>query len=357
MLHGLMSMLPIVQHFPEDRYIVIQTALGVCSIVEWAHVILGLSLLVRFSEEGITREVRFPPGTSSNEQILVDVTRPPSQYHFLEPYIVLLSTSTKEELFKLKAGPDDDIIDWTCKRPVKGLGSRVLESSTRQSTKKSKIIDETRLMACSFALRMSKNLRRHIFRPMSDHPSSRTGATQAHIPDVKIFDTCCFLFDLDEGEFSSKMVKHYEAVYDNVGFSHLEEHPPSWLAPELEEWKNNSAWKDLVEALKLTCLLILTFSHVTDLESCADFPVCEKVGDILQTSTIYRTQITSWDGKRPVDMVYTDCLSCISLMTSGYLGNSIAAEPDLEETCLLSTRGWSFYVNTFGTTDPSLIGL
>ena len=46
-LHGLLSALPMFQHFPGEHLIQVKAELEVCAIVTWAHCILGLDVLVR----------------------------------------------------------------------------------------------------------------------------------------------------------------------------------------------------------------------------------------------------------------------------------------------------------------------
>lgn len=360
-LHGLMSMLPIVQHFPEDRSIVIGTILGVCSIVEWVHVILGLPILIKFLNGDISREVHLPTGDLTTKRIIVNVHTPPSEV-FDEPYITLLSTSTREQLFKLKAAPDDDLINFTSKRPLKGFCSKMFERSMRQSFGKLKILDEMRYFTYSFAFRMAKNLCRDTF----NWPIPQSGRGPAdhqvhiHIHSSKMVDAFRLLFDRDEGDYSHNLVKDYEAKYDRHGFSYLREHPPKSLLSKLEEWEDGHLWEDLLENLILACLLILTFSHVTDLDSCTDFPVSEKLGDMMHSSNFYNLQIVPWDGEKPIRLLYTDWMQCISLMLHGhneYTAGFSSNKFDFRETCLLSAKGWSFYVNTLGNIDPSYIGV
>jgi hypothetical protein len=122
-------MLPLVQHFPEDRHIYLETDNGVCSIVTWVHHILGLSVLVRLHSNGTFVEYRF----GSSEVIIIDVRSDelplsPSSGQILttDSSITLLSSSDKETLFKMVADPDENKIDAAFKRPAYRYGSDIV---------------------------------------------------------------------------------------------------------------------------------------------------------------------------------------------------------------------------------------
>ena len=66
-------MFPLVQSLPEDRLILIDTAKdgGACSLVVWAHHVLGLTVLVRsYGSENDLIEKQFGTGTSN---VVIDV--------------------------------------------------------------------------------------------------------------------------------------------------------------------------------------------------------------------------------------------------------------------------------------------
>lgn len=144
--HGLISMLPLVQHLPQDRMIVVEMTEGVCAIVVWAHLLLGLTVRVSFLRDNVPVSEHFGDGP---EQLFVQ-----ARYDDREPYITLFSTSssTKESLFTLKAEADGDRIDAAFKRPLRGFAKRLFNKHTPHQKGREKVIEELTLIACSFAM-------------------------------------------------------------------------------------------------------------------------------------------------------------------------------------------------------------
>lgn len=375
-LHGLMSMTPIAQHFPEDRYIVIETMAGVCGIVAWCYVMMGLRVLIRFSGNGTGREVRFPPDDSIAEQVFVEVHLPAQDSRLAQEHaqheasITLLSVSPKEELFKLKTDPDSDNISSTFKGPVKGLARRIFEKITPKRTGRKKILDEMKFIVASFALRIAKNLRREPYggnrsqdqlddevydSNLHDYGPLDVEALRDNIEPGVLLGTCQLLFSASDESFPHKKVEEYVALHEGLDFPDLKRQPPTSLEPILREWKNHereTIWKELVDALTLLVVVILAFTHVTNLESCRDFLLSESLSVLSKSALCCNLFI--WDGTDRVNAKPADWMEIIGLLM---VGHREAADLDLGDTCLLSDKGWSIYTNTFGDSDPSYIGM
>jgi hypothetical protein len=285
---GLMSMLPLAQRFPEDRYIVVETPRGICSIVAWAFLLLGIPILVRIHKAGEYEETRFPPDNTIAERILVDVRthieeRYPNEEPILrEPTISLLSTSTREELFRLKADPDEDIIDSTFKRPARGLAEKILEKELPQRPGRDRVINEIGAITCSFALLIAKKLS-HAMPDVamgpdeteyfieefeeegtnSDAPGEQTRRSDNiprpppyHTSQESIFESGCLLFNITGSKFPRKTISDYTSLYQGRDLYGIEQ-PPSCLKQIFSDWGlKENIWSRLRHAaLQLSVLV------------------------------------------------------------------------------------------------------
>jgi hypothetical protein len=378
-LHGLMTMLPLAQHFPENHYIVIETSQGVCSIVVWAYLLLGLRVLVRLhsdSSESSCTEFRFPPHQQQPEQMLLDVVVNPNPYKKFwgsqEPTVVLLSTSTREELIKLKADQDDQPIDSSITRPARGIANYFLDKATPQRTGRERIMQEMRLISCWMALCVAHIL---VMKPPdgqaeilyeakriasdsdSDDDAEDSGLSPYHISVTRIIDASRLLFDTNDRKSPLNIIEQYASSYKGRKLLEVEE-PPQCIIAIFEKWDRDSKtqvnqriWPQLrYTALKLS-ILILAFAHVTDIDQCCDLPLYE-LDNLLGRSSLFE-EVKKWNGTRHITVKVDVWLEILSLMIIGHVGDDIAFRFDLQKTCLVSNQGWSLYINTFGDSDPA----
>lgn len=309
-LHGLITMLPLVQTLPEDRFIVVETPLGVCSIVCWAHVVLGLSVLVRLYPDDQCVEVRFPTEHTSSEQVLVDCRArypqmdPTGSPLTREPGISLLATTDREKLFSLQADPDDDTIDATFKVPVKGLAARVLRSSTSHVPLQDRLVQEIGLIACSFIVCIAKHLHMvrnlpntfavHDLRPPEDQEGN---SDVEEIPEPaeylasiqNLLDSARLLLDVPGHELDRKLIEDYATMYQGKQLYGIQAAPRS-IASILEEqvpakyWREeNMHWSHLLHMAIQLSVLIVAFSCVSNLQHCGDMPVSARISVSLQS--------------------------------------------------------------------------
>ncbi|KAF4631144.1 hypothetical protein G7Y89_g6989 [Cudoniella acicularis] len=103
---GLLTTLPLVQHFPEQHIIQIECGIGECWIIVWTHYILGLPVLIKTWRNNICTEVSFGP---SPPQIIIDA-RSVVNYMIRDPSLTLLGLvdeKGKEPLFHFQPDPDE----------------------------------------------------------------------------------------------------------------------------------------------------------------------------------------------------------------------------------------------------------
>jgi hypothetical protein len=99
----------------------------------------------------------------------------------------------------------------------------------------------------------------------------------------------------------------------------------------------------------LISVLILAFSNVADLTACDDFLLTGFPTPVARSEVVHR--ISSWNGKSQIPVSENVWLEVIVLMMAGYRQTF-----DPRGVSLISNRGWSVYVDTFGDPDPSYTG-
>lgn len=234
-LHGLIDMLPLTQHFPEDRWISIETRAGICSIVAWAHILLGLSVLVRFGSKGEEDAIRFPSHHAGNEHVLIDI---PDFSPSREDLITLLSTAAREELFRLKAGVDEDKISQTSRSPARGLAWDILDGPASQLEGREIVIEEMSYLSCSLALHTSEHL---CVVPVGP-PTEGIGFLPCPIDRKRVFQAARLLFDVSDRKLSLRQIEKYETIIANGNLDRFESYPSS-IRPILKKMENKDRFR------------------------------------------------------------------------------------------------------------------
>lgn len=379
-------MLPLVQHFPEERLIHLETDRGVCSIITWAHNILGLPILVRLHDSGKIVEYHF----GSSEVIIIDVrskvqesflpSGEPTMRHSL-PTITLLESSGKERLFTMVEEPDEDVIDATFKTSACGYGSKIFNAEVSLEDGRERVIIEMAHIATAFAICISKVL------SVSSNgaPSTASVAVNAlsdtvsggvdveddrsvrdegrsllayEVSKTRIYEAATLLFhDL---KLMRKKVDQYVVKYSERPVSELP--IPEVISAMIQSWPERGTcmtsedaasvaeWSRLRQIAMQLSTLILAFAHVTDLHAASGLPLCQ-FPHLLYGTDLFK-QIATWDGSKPLQIKSDVWFELIVQLTIGH-----TTETSFETTSLISARGWSIFLNTFGDADPSYIGI
>jgi hypothetical protein len=380
-LQGLITMLPMAQHFPEDHYIIVETPTGICSIVAWAFMLLGLSVLVRIHTDDAHRDIRFG---GEQEQVFVNVRQDYSdsrRTYRKDPSIALLSSSAGEELIKLHSDADEDKLDGTHKSPVCGFAHRMLENSIPPRDHAAVAMREMKFIVCSFAICIAKRLCTIVEtgRPLPpvtlevERFAAHSNKGKLHeggsLPEYappkplphaiqhrKILEAAQMLFD--DNSLALGTIEQYAALYSGVKFTDAK--PPSALRSVLREWSNDSegdAGPEVVDGIFFAlqsvavsiAVLVLAFAHVADPWAIRDLPLCQ--GSIIVRSKIYKAA-KAWDGTSALVIAGDVWLELLASLVIGVESDAT----NVDATGLVSNRGWSVFVNTFGEPDPAYAG-
>ena len=391
---GFLTVLPSVQHFPEDNFISIKTGKGVCPIVVWAHHILGLTVLVRnhdITSESHARDVKF--GSASQEHVVIDFSMNfsasafPCTIHPPETFL-LQSCSTYETVLQLKPEEDLHPIDATCREPLKGYGDRVFQNLCYDDNCGTRrLVDELRCLATARAITISKHLcptydlvranytnksdltdgDEQIDATLPDYYITSThhcleprvawvakGRIGARLPNRHIQNASGVIFDnvLFDGSVVEKYVSHYkESIPD-------EENAPEDISILLKELarsqpedKLTPIWELLMDAAETLAVVILALAYVVHATEAAEMPVRGLTTYPLATCS-FRTKLYQWDGQSDLEINEDVWLEVLALLLVGRDGVPL----DLSRVCLLSKCGWSIFASTFGESDPSEVG-
>lgn len=330
--------MPLVQHFPEDRLIYIETPSGVCNIVAWAHIILGLSVVVHVERGADSKEYRF--GTPS-EQVIISCPQA------VVPSITLMSADTKESLFKIVQEPDEDEIDATAKISARGYATRAFDKLVPTESGRENVITEMAFITTAFAICVSRCL--HYARPVKTQEALE-GRERKFIKynpsESAIYEAASLLFDINK--LNRKKLEDYVSLYTNRSL-YLQEPTPRPITLLVQDWNaKDEVWPYLCFAASQLCILILAFAHVINLAGCEAFEMCEHHG-LLARSEL-SIDLATWDGKSPLQIREDVWFEAIALLLVGHTVDS-----DFSEVSLLSNWGWSIYVSTFANSDPSYI--
>lgn len=351
-LRGALDMFPLVQHFPENYLVHIITGQGLCILLVWAHRILGLNVLVH--GEGHRPGFRVGNG---DPQVVVD--HGVEGNHLSEASIILLDSSKEphEQLIKIKSDPDESAIDGTWKITARGFGKTVLETFCDRerglyltAEMSSAIVEEMAPVTGANAQAIGKCLIRQ----------KRRASISEGMPNIKcavermqILKATKFLFDspkLGEQEVSTYQVPK-PFLYNSL--------PPSSIAGALEiardrkhghggeQWAKDF-WYKICKIIQRLSLVVLAFAHVRDLDQCDGLPLCASLELLHPLGNILDR--LAFNSNLEIEISDDTWFHAIALLLIGHTSNI-----DRSGTCLLSDRGWSIYMNTFGVPDPGYV--
>lgn len=368
---GLLSLLPLVQRFPEEHFLHIQTGSGVCSLIVWMHSVLGLSVLVKGSKHpGMrTRESVF--GSDPNRNVTIDIDPDTDK-----DTITLLSCTSNEPLFQLEARHLDSSCP-TYKRPARGSLKYVLENFFSTYEGKGALVEDLSEFICALAIHASTmHASNEIYAasPKSSSPKpSRTvrlsneaqiRVSGKSIPQRTMDAAHMLLCDFRE---TGRVEQYFRLLSHNLISL---KNPPeniaqhfSWIEKESAEypWKMYSQSSLMSLVLRLSGV-VQAFAHVTDIETAGDLPVYAKY-------CVFRKEWEDmfckyYNESHPTKVLETRdgiWFRIIAELMQGHgevdhgLRNKSEPHGGYDQ-CLFSNRGWSLFVNTLGDSKLAFSG-
>ncbi|CAL8575148.1 hypothetical protein XPA_001090 [Xanthoria parietina] len=371
-LQGAVHMFPLVQSLPDDRIVLIDTheGAGACCLLVWAHHVLGLTVLVR-KDDHVEKQF----GSGSNHVVLdlrdksLTWIGNQSTLEIRQPSITLLSVSDNEPLLVLRSEPDEVALDATYKQPAGGYGRKTLEHECGTEAGREALIHELILLALAFAAILAQHLYtkpRSAFNdnkskvpkgtttegiPSGGQPSLHEPSNEGfrcQVPEDGLIRSARFLFN--EPDLSFDLVERHLLAFSRQPLNGemkmprsislmLDENPPKYME------KKETAWQDMLRKVRYLSIVLLTFAFVRDLENSTDLPLSPLLGPLGQGDLMHSWN--RWDGRSNI-WIPEDCwFLVLARLLVGHKGAF-----DSESTCLVSDRGWSIFLSTFGDADP-----
>ncbi|EDP47955.1 hypothetical protein KXX50_006269 [Aspergillus fumigatus] len=305
---GLLGMLPLVQHMP-DHFVDIRTESGLCSIIVWAHHILGLSVLVKTKSERPYQDVRFG---LAPEQVVVEF----DPDHTWKDNTITLLSSAGEELLSLKPEPDEEKIQSSLKRPARGYAERILRKEFNDEEQVERLVIEVSLIICAFAICVSKKLYRvEPLRSVNRSDSSEENISSSNrdekdeeiklqhsIPESAVFEAARVLFDQ---KLDKNTIDDYVQLFKGV--NPLAKPPRSFI-PILKECHDSTrVWNRVTFLAVQLASTVVAFSHVTEMDIASDFLISAAAP---VTMTEFYHNVWSWNGEDLIPVEKTDFLNC-----------------------------------------------
>ncbi|KAI4149226.1 MAG: hypothetical protein L6R39_002559 [Caloplaca ligustica] len=365
-LQGLIDMFPMVQSLPSDRFVHIQIPVGerlcsgVSALVVWAHHVLDLAVLVRpLQQEGQSpRYITF--GDPDLEQVFIEEVDADK-----EAFITLLD-SQKEHLLTIKLEPDaeDALIGSMRRTPVKGWGNALLAekishlrfvAASQAITASRAVVEELQLVTSAFAFIIAKNLiKGSAPEYVDDEDMVDTRRPIVYDTDEhRLLQASRFLFD--NPQISRREIDSYVAQYQ---FKALDEHLP--IPPAVEASarafrsrpKFDNQWSILVENAKKLGIFLIALANITNPGDCEDFMFDGRAFHFMIQHPLFE-QLREWNGKDALGISDDAWLQALAVPLLGYQGR--VWDLPWGKVCLVSDRGWSAWISTFGDADPSYV--
>lgn len=290
-----------VQDFPEHRNLHLRTDHGASTIVVWCYYVLGLSVNVRVS--GV--DVNF----GDDPQIFVEYCGPLQVFAS-----VLDATGENEACFKLSQVEEDPPIQCENRTTARGFARKVMTlSGFSQAT----IDTQARQIAvdCIHLLPLTSqrsNVRSLKLVSMSSQIREHICKSTALLFDIPLLETTLTADLSNEKEQRRTMTR-----------------PGS-----------NVQWAQLL-------LVIISFARVHDLSKCENLPLSlDAFWELSNEEFAVSVKGNQFSGTAP------DTFVSFNIISRLLLGHQYSKE-DVESSALVSSWGWSIFLDAFGALDPA----
>ncbi|KAH7350712.1 hypothetical protein BKA65DRAFT_498851 [Rhexocercosporidium sp. MPI-PUGE-AT-0058] len=395
-MRGALQMFPLVQTLPLDRKVEIVATDGICALVIWAHNILGLTVVV--TNLGIATDPTMPPEVKfggGSEQVIIRAADVYSSvknegYNEMKTSITLLEASNQQNLFTLEPEDTDRQLESSYKVRMKGYGRRILSDAVdlhQIQSGKEAVLQEMIRTSCGIALAISRPLetssrcviakeledRVELFQSLKDGEMfvNSTGS-ENDAGSIKSFDAsehgyndrmeheiefpvgegallkaASLLFK--ENKLDEISIREFATLYTPSKINGSPVMLPSFFNNILQTTSADVAWQYLLTEAERLAILLIAISSIRELDSSPDLPLCYKI-NLLDQHPLYQ-QLLCWNGKAPLWLPEDSSFQALGLLMVGHtmhLDDSL-----LSQTSLISDRGWSLFMSSYGISNPS----
>lgn len=145
-----------------------------------------------------------------------------------------------------------------------------------------------------------------------------------------------------------KEVTHYSTLHEGISLRDLPE--PTVFIGAGEKLRAPSPWNNIIPEVAVVAAQILLFAHVRNLDEASGLLIDTNTSSFRRSDLLKDVQDWKDDAGKILIGNYT-WLRGVSDLMSGSTSRDLPF--DLKGVSLLSDRGWSAYVPTFGVPDPA----
>jgi hypothetical protein len=357
-------MAPWIQHWPENHIMTAEIGTGICFLVVWTHLVLGIPVLVKVHwKTGLNSEVSF--GVSP-EIFIINFYE-----HGVTSTITLLSQSdpgVEREKLTIRAGPDEEELRADPHAPAKGYAIKVFETMTTSGGMQKRLLSEFSSLTLAFAHLISEHISiitgGSSLAPQTPSDVSITESMEidytAPLPDINAWkdfeDTyievpksklATAVNVLFEGQkWSQGQLDQFKNLYYGKRLTWIKD-PPDFIKPLLQEDSNPYLWRDLRNSALRLGQLALAFTQVQVPDDYSLLPLGLFQGPF---GTELGDRVYIWQGEGPIRVNGDVWFQTIARAMIGVSGSE-----NFTSACVVSERGWSIFYNTLGDPDPGLI--
>ena len=364
-LQGLLDMLPMVQTLPNDRMLHIQIPVGenlesgISTLVVWAHHNLDLTVIVRprAIDGNLPKVIQF--GNSDSEQVLIEEI---AADH--EASIVILD-SRRENLLTVRPDPDaegDALIGSVRRTLARGWGTALLLDDLGHlqilRAQSQAVIEELQIVSSAFAFIVAKHLIRDDTDRYDEQDMAKKEKEIAHkVDEQRLLLASKFLFD--NPRISKGAIDNFTALYSLQALDEELPRPPALEATlrknvPKEKYENvvRDEWNQVTYHARQLGVFLIALAHVVNLEDCEDLMFAGFAFGSMHEHPLAQ-QLEDWNGQNTLRIRDNAWLQALAIPLLGHRHHVWNFEWD--KVCLLSDRGWSAWIATFGDLDPAFI--
>jgi len=319
-LQALLDAFTAVQYFPDERLIRIETWQGVVTIVVWAHHLLGLT--VRVHAQG--NSICFGRGS---EQVSIDCELRATE---TDTTCIALLDAAQEVHFSLSPNPaEEPTLEPACRHPALGYGNRIFSFDV-----------EDHVVVRELAHRVVASCLMVVKEGLEQRQAAGTcDSGGLLIPSRRrIINTGSLLFeDLDCSPTHLDRLLQEPCLLRCSWEPHeIPEIVEAYLKSHHKSMRLSAKAIPVKKTFRRLCYILLAFANVLDIDACSGLPL-----DLYPGLQINREQI-----QLPTTSESFDVLSRL------LLGNQYEEEK-VRKAALLSSWGWSIFLSSVNSRDPS----
>ena len=277
--------------------------------------------------------------------------------------IILLDT-LGEELLTVKPDPAEHSLIGSIRRvSARGWGNAMLldclNNLDYRGPEQKAMVEELQITSCAFSQIIASSLFKADKIDMEEFgPKNETPTPSANIPcDIsreRLLQASKFLFD--NQRLAQEDLKTYLAYYAKRSLDRNLPLPTTFetvsTACGLSDALTRSQWGLVTRLLRYFSVYIIAFAHIINPEECENLSLCGAASDELSKHKLVE-QLESWNG---LDKLYVRSDAWLQAITVPLVGQSQDTWTlPWGRVCLISDRGWSVWIPTFGVIDPVYI--